>query len=196
MYVEGLEKWGDSIIEEKLSNGNTIYYVEREGMYFEVGIFLRDENKLKVYDNVSEGLMSILFRAYKYKFRIRVFYGDTHTGRSWNEEYDIMGTIGKTCGDIKIPILLKRKDSCWGGALLVGAIIRIDDIEDKKTLWKLSNFHVEPMEIVYYPDVPHGLPYSVIQTKENGVRVNMASFKTEIQAQKWIDFMEGRRYSK
>ena len=81
---------------------------------------------------------------------------------------------------------------------LIGAIVLflLYDIEDKKTLWKLSNFHVEPMEIVYYPDVPHGLPYSVMQTKENGVRINMASFKTEIQAQKWIDFMEGRRYSK
>ncbi len=194
--VVGLEKWGDSVVEEELSNGNTLYYVEREGMYFEVGIYLGDKNKLEVFDNVSEGLMYTILRAYKYGFRIRVFYGDIHTGRSWNEEYDVIGKIGRACGNIKIPILLRRKNSRYGGALLLSSVIRIDDIEDKRTLWELSNFHVEPMEIVYYLDDPNGLPYNVMQTKDSGVRVNVANFKTEIQAQKWIDFMEGKRYNK
>ena len=196
MKIEGLEKWGDEVIPMKLDNGNTLYYVEREGMYFEVGIFLGDKNKLKVFDNVDEALMSLIVKAWKFKFRIRIFYGDIHTGRSWNEEYDVMGKIGRTCGNIKIPILLRRKDSCCGGALLLSSVIRIDDIEDKMTLWKLPNFHVEPMEIVYYPDDPNDLPYNVMQTKDSGVRVNVANFRTEAQAQKWIDFMEGRRYCK
>lgn len=194
--VVGLEKWGDSIVEEQLSNGNTLYYVVRDGMYFEVGILLGDENRLEIFDNVSEGLINILLRAYKYGFRVRVFYGDIHTGRSWNEEYDVTGKIGRTCGKIKVPILLKRKDSNYGGALLLSSVIRIDDIEEKRTLWKLSNFHVEPMEIIYYPDDPNSLPYNVMQTKDSGVRINVANFKTAVQAQKWIDFMEGKRYSK
>ena len=196
MKVNGLEKWGDSIVEENISNGNTIYYVEREGLYFEVGIFIRRENKLETYDNVNEALMSLIVRAWKYKFRIRVFYGDIHTGRSWNEEYDVMGTIGRTTGSIKVPILLRRKDSYYGGALLLSSVIRVDDIEDKKTLWKLPNFHVEPMEIVYYPDDPNGLSYNVMQTKDSGVRINVANFRTEKQANHWIEFMEGKRYSK
>lgn len=196
MKIKGLEKWGDSVVEDKLSNGNTLYYVEREGMYFAVGIFLGDKNKLEVSDNISEELINIILRAYKYKFRIRLFYGDIHTGRSWNEEYDVMGTIGRTTGNIKIPILVHNKRSLGGGALYLPSVIRIDDIEDKRTLWKLPNFHVEPMEIVYYPDDPNGLPYNVMQTKDSGVRVNVANFKTEIQAQKWVEFMEGKRYSK
>lgn len=194
MNVVGLEKWGDSVVEEKLSNGNTLYYVEREEMYFEVGIYLGDKNKLEVFDNVSEELMNIILRAYKYKFRIRVFYGDIHTGRSWNEEYDVMGKIGRTCGNIKIPILLKRKDSYYGGALLLSSVIRIDDIEDKRTLWKLSNFHVEKMTIESRKSKDY--PFAVMQTQDNGAISNIANFKTEIQAQKWIDFMEGKRYSK
>lgn len=194
MKVEGLEKWGDSVVEEKLSNVNTLYYVEREGMYFEVGIYLGDKNKLEVFDNVSEELMNIILRAYKYKFRIRVFYGDIHTGRSWNEDHDVMGKIGRTCGAIKIPILLRRKDSHYGEALLLSSVIRIDDIEDKRTLWKLPNFHVEKMTIESRESKDY--PFAVMQTQDNGAISNIANFKTEIQAQKWIDFMEGKCYCK
>ena len=195
MKVEGLEKWGDSVVEEKLSNRNTLYYVEREGMFFEVGIFLGNKNKLEVFDNVNEALMSLIVRAWKYRFRIRVFYGDIHTGRSWNEEYDVMGMIGKTCGDIGIPILLRRKDSKYGGALLVSSIIRIDDIEDKRTLWKLPNFHVEEMNVCSNDSLE--LPWKVEKLNEETNKWQTeANFKTEIQAQKWIEFMEGKRYSK
>lgn len=195
MKVNGLEKWGDSIVEEKLSNGNTIYYVEKEGLYFEVGIFIGRENKLETYNNVNEALMSLIVRAWKYKFRIRVFYGDIHTGRSWNEEYDVMGTIGRTTGNIKIPILVHNKRSWGGGALLLSSIIRIDDIEDKRTLWKLPNFHVEKMTIEKR-SVSTDYPFAVMQAQDNGAISNVANFKTEGKAKKWIDFMEGKRYSK
>ena len=195
MKVEGLEKWGDSVVEEKLSNRNTLYYVEREGMFFEVGIFLGNKNKLEVFDNVNEALMSLIVRAWKYRFRIRVFYGDIHTGRSWNEEYDVMGMIGKTCGDIGIPILLRRKDSNYGGALLVSSIIRIDDIGDKRTLWKLPNFHVEELNVCSNDSLE--LPWKVEKLNEETNKwQTQACFKTETQAQKWVEFMEGKRYSK
>lgn len=194
MKVEGLEKWGDSVVEEKLSNGNTIYYVEKDGLYFEVGIFIGRENKLKTYDNVNEALMSLIVRAWKYKFRIRVFYGDNKTGRSWNEEYDVMGIVGRSTGNIKIPILLRRKDSYGGGALLLSSVIRIDDIEEKKTLWKLPNFHVEKMTIEKRAFECY--PFAVMQTQDNGAISNIANFKTEAQAQRYKEFMEGKRYSK
>lgn len=195
MKVEGLEKWGDSVVEDKLSNGNTLYYVEREGMFFEVGIFLGKKNKLEVFDNVNEALMSLIIRAWKYKFRVRVFYGDIHTGRSWNEEYDVMGTIGRTCGDIGIPILVHNKRSWGGGALLLSSIIRIDDIEDKRTLWKLPNFHVEEMNVCSNDSLE--LPWKVEKLNEETKQWQTeACFKTEIQAQKWVEFMEGKRYSK
>lgn len=195
MTIKGLEKWGDSVVEEKLSNGNTLYYVEREGMYFEVGIYLGNKNELEVFNNVSEGLMNTILRAYKYKSRVRVFYGDIHTGRSYNEEYYVTGRIGRTCGNIKIPILVHNERSWGGGALLIGSIIRIDDIKDKRTLWKLDNFHVEEMNVCSNDSLE--LPWKVEIFKEDTKQWQTeACFKTEIQAQKWVDFMKGNRYCK
>ena len=175
MRVLGLEKWGDSLIEEKLDNGNTIYYVEKNGMYFEVGIFLGRENKLKVYNNVNDSLMNILLNSCAYHFRIRIWYGYPETGRSWNEEYDTMGRIGRTTGNIKIPILVKNSRSWGGGAVLVGSIIRIDDIEDKRTLWRVPNFHVEDMK-VYEVFGDENYKYQVAKLSEDTLAYNSSFF--------------------
>ena len=195
MTIKGLEKWGDSVVEDKLSNGNTLYYVERNGMFFSVGIFLGNEGKLKVYDNVNERLMDVLSNARKYGYRVRIWYGDRQTGRSWNEEYDVTGRVGRTSGEIGIPILVHNKRSWGGGAILVGSIIRIDDIEDHKTIWKVDNFHVEEMNVC--PNDSLELPWKVEKLNEETKQWQTeACFKTEIQARKWVEFMEGKRYSK
>ena len=60
MRVEGLEKWEDRIKACELGNGNTIYYVERNGVDFEVGIYLGDKKTLEVYNQVDYSLMDIL----------------------------------------------------------------------------------------------------------------------------------------
>lgn len=194
MKVLGLEKWGDSLIEEKLGNGNIIYYVEKNGMYFEVGIFLGRENKLKVYKNVNNSLMNILLNSFAYRFRIRIWYGDQETGRSWNEQYDTMGRIGRTTGNIKIPILVKNSRSWGGEVVLVGSIIRIDAIEDKRTLWEVPNFHVEDMK-VYEVFGYKNYKYRVAKLSEDsGEWEDQASFKTEKQAHNWVAFMRGKRY--
>ena len=194
MTVSGLEKWGDSLIEEKLNNGNTIYYVEKNGMYFKVGIFLGRENKLEVYNNVNDLLMTILLNSCVYNFRIRIWYGDPATGRSWNEVYCTMGRIRRTTGNIKIPILVNNSRSWGGGAVLMGSIIRIDDIEDKITLWKVPNFHVEDMK-VYEIFGNENYKYQVAKLSEDSGKWEVqASFKTEKQAYNWVAFMRGERY--
>ena len=193
MQIKGLEKWGDSVLEEKLPNGNTLYYVERNGMYFDVGIYLGKEKKLEVYDRVDEKLMRVLCNAYSGNYRIRLWYGDRKTGRSWDEEYNVTGRVGRTMGVIKIPILVYNK-RCYGGtAILTGSIIRIDDIEDKRTLWSIPDFHIEPMEI---KEVDGAYPYAVMQTKDDGTIQNIANFKDESSAKRWVDFMTGKRYNK
>jgi hypothetical protein len=77
----------------------------------------------------------------------------------------------------------------------LSSVIRIDDIEDKKTLWKLPNFHVEKMT-VEKRSVSTDYPFAVMQTQDSGAISNIANFKTAEKAQKWVEFMEGKRYSK
>ncbi len=197
MRVKGLERWEDRIKASELSNGNTLYFVEYNGTDFEVAIKLHankeHEEKLEVYSQVDENFIKLLSSCIHSK-RYRIWYGDRQTGRSWNEEYDVTGEIGRTGGHVKIPILLHNTCSIGGSAISIGSIIRIDDIKDKRTLWQVSNFHVEPMEIVttdnkYYP-------YSVMQHKDDGTIQNIANFKKEEQAKRWVAFMNGKRYCK
>lgn len=194
MRVKGLEKWGDSLAGEKLGNGNTIYYIEKNGMCFEAGIFLGRENRLEVYSNMDESLMDILLSAYACHFRVRIWYGDSETGRSWNEEYGTTGRIERTGGNIKAPIMVSSSRSLGGGAVSVGKIIRIDDIEDRRILWQVPNFHVEDMKV--YGIFGHdGYRYQVAKLSEDSGKWEVqANFKTERQACNWVAFMRGERY--
>lgn len=194
MKIAEFRKWKDFLIEEKLDNGNIIYYVEKNGMYFSVGIYLKKENRLKVYKNVNKPLIDILLNAYNFNFRVRIWYGDSETGRSWNDMYDTMGIIRRSTGKIKIPILINNSRSLGGCDVLVGSIIRIDDIEEKRTLWKVPNFHVEDMKI-YEIFGNENYKYQIAKLSENsGEWEVQASFKTEKQAHNWAAFMRGERY--
>lgn len=57
--------------------------------------------------------------------RIRLFYGDSKTGRDWCEEWGTMGYVGKSTGNIKIPLLISSKRAYGGSAILTGSIVRI-----------------------------------------------------------------------
>jgi hypothetical protein len=52
------------------------------------------------------------------RFRIRLDYGDTATGRSWGETSDSVGYISRSTGEIKIPLLVRTARSAAGEALL------------------------------------------------------------------------------
>ena len=72
--------------------------------------------------------------------RIRVWYGDNKTGKSWNEENDICGYIGRTTGSKKIPILINNKRSWGGSGILCHAIVKIVRTDNKAVLYEHPNF--------------------------------------------------------
>ena len=70
-------------------------------------------------------IREILETARRKGTRIRVHYGDTVTGRDWEERYDVAGRVGRSMGPCKVPILLHNRRSMGGGAMLDHCIVRI-----------------------------------------------------------------------
>lgn len=117
--------------------------------------------------------------------KLRIFLGDSKTGRCWLEECDVVGYIGRSMGPMRAPILLKSKTSSGGGAILTACIVRI--LNNKcKELWCHPTFYIDPMDVL--PDSTHvEYPWQVSIRGHNEAR-----FKTQDQALRWVDFMSGR----
>lgn len=198
MMIKGLEKWGDKVIPCELGNGNIAYYVNfglEPYTSIEVGIWIKDENKLEVFSQVDEKLISVILQYRGSNERLRFWYGDRDTGKSWNEEFEVLGRIGRSSGTFKVPLVLNNSRSCYGGSLMFSPLVRIDEVSSHRTLWKVPNFHVEKLYLQHTP-VNRDYPWAVMQLRDNGDVLNVANFKTDVKAKRWIDFMNGKRYSK
>ena len=180
----------------KLDNGNTQHYRMVENTGFEVQLDLKSGEIEDYSGTVNDRLINVILRYINNRKRVRVWYGDTKTGRSWNEEYDVTGYIGRSGGSLHVPLLVNNSRSFGGGALSVGCIIRIDDIESHSTVWKVDNFHVEEMKLVYKEGEKY--PYMVMQKKDGEADFthNIANFKSEKSALRYMQFMTGERYNK
>ena len=143
-------------------------------------------------ERTPEAVCNILSRFYhmsrtgRIAPRLRVWYGDTETGRCWMEENDITGYVGRSTGPIKIPLLIHNSRSYGGGAILDHCIIRIT----------ARNPHVNRIDCLYsHPDFH--IPTITIE----GASVLFdgeihANFKTAEQAHRYAAFMAGERMGK
>ena len=71
--------------------------------------------------------------------RVRIFLGDTTTGKDWCEVYDTIGYIGRSTGTVKIPLIVATARSLGGGAILDHCIVKITI--DKRTVYQHPNYH-------------------------------------------------------
>jgi hypothetical protein len=143
------------------------------------------------HESTPTEIKELLTRLNASRRRVRIWYGDTKTGRSWNEENSVTGEIGRSMGPAKIPLLIANRRSYGGGALLDHCIIRIDDINSRYILYIHPHFYTNL----------HRIGAHVYETKRtDGINTNtptlIASFKDETKAKKFIEFMEGKRYAK
>jgi hypothetical protein len=101
-------------------------------------MYIVTESNTYYSEGTRNDVIDILERARYRGQRIKLFYGDIKTGRNWNEEHYTVGTIGKSTGTVKIPLLIATKRSMGGGAILTDCIIAIK--EGKNVLYKAANF--------------------------------------------------------
>ena len=88
-----------------------------------------------------QAIINILEDSRQDQIRLLFDFGDIKTGKSWGEDCDIRGVVGRSCGGTyNIPLLIKTTRSHGGGALLDHCIIKITDIKTKEVLYQHSKY--------------------------------------------------------
>ncbi len=105
-----------------------------------VTTFIQQPSGTCYHESTSDEVIRVLEGVMRSKRRIRLFYGDTATGRSWLDEWDVIGHLGRSMGPIKIPLLLKSLRSSGGSGILDHCIIRIQ--EGHQVLYSHPDFHI------------------------------------------------------
>jgi hypothetical protein len=116
--------------------------------------------------------------------RVRLFYGDARNGRSWEDEWSAVGTVGRSMGTVKIPLLIETRRSVGGGAILDNCIVKL----------MINGCVVYQHPAFYQPQYNIDATVKPVAVKADGQIA--ATFKTETSARRWVDFMTGRRMSK
>lgn len=75
--------------------------------------------------DTHERVIMLLCNAHANNTRLKIFLGDTKTKKLWEDDPEI-GYIGRSTGQIKIPLLIKNKRSFGGGGLLTQCIVKIE----------------------------------------------------------------------
>jgi len=143
-------------------------------------------------ENTCDRVKTVLAECYNKQYRVRIWYGDIDTGVSWLEEYDVTGTIGRSSGQAKIPLLIKNSRSNGGGGILCHCIIRIDVISSRRTIYKHPLFNVPTLGVYPNLDEDTKTKYPFIVLKYGTIQ---ARFKSRTSAYNYIDFMTGDRYT-
>lgn len=76
--------------------------------------------------------------------RVRIFYGDKKTGKDWFERWDTIGYIGRSCGQVSVPLIIANKRSLCGPAILDDCIVKITI--NKQVVYQHPKYHA-PIEM-------------------------------------------------
>lgn len=160
------------LFESKLSNGNVIKYA-------------RLPSGTCYHQETPDQVIRLLEKLQNSGAEVKIYYGDTQTGQSWHDEFDVVGRIGRSTGSIKIPLLVP-KDDCGGPGLLDHCIIRIDSREG--TLYQHKKFRVGDMSLSKGSDKQ--LPWEVFIDS-----VLHARFALNAEATKFMSFLQGNVFA-
>lgn len=114
---------------------------------------------------------------------VRLILGDTGTGESWLDEYDVIGRIGRSTGSLKVPLLVAPGEHC-GPAILTACVLAIVALQDGRWLYRHPSFH-EP-ELSIRPSTEPGWAWEVLRNAEP-----IARFRDIAQAGGYAAFMRG-----
>ncbi|MDE2298439.1 MAG: hypothetical protein KGK18_09745 [Burkholderiales bacterium] len=86
--------------------------------------------------------------------KVRLVLGDAMTGESWLDEHDVVGTIGRSCGSFKVPLLVEEGEH-GGGAILTARVLCISDWRSGKTRYRHPAYREPDLGIKPTEDAAH-----------------------------------------
>ena len=125
----------------------------------------------------------VIDRCFRNGTRVRLFYGDTETGREWGEENDVLGSIGRSVGPLKSPILILKGEHS-GTTILEHCLLKIMDANTRRILWVHDRYQTPTFSIT--EDATPKLPFKGTMNGQSKAR--FASFA---KAAAWVAFMSG-----
>lgn len=155
--------------------GKTLYRRSQSGFYFP--------------DTCSAEQKNAIAYAHSAGVRVRIFQGDANTGESWPEEWGVTGTIGRSMGPCKIPLLICNARSMGGGGLLSDCIVAMFNTRTGHAIYKHPSFNPGTWQVM-----PADIPDYCETVTHNGAI--HARFKKPGQALRYCAFMRGERFSK
>lgn len=161
-------------------------------MSLQIDIKLFNDQSYKVangtYYNVQTDnrIIEVLERCRMSGRRIRLDYGDVETGRSWGEDNDVTGKLGRSMGPVKVPILLHNARSTGGPQLLDQCLVAIMDTHGR-TLYRHPSY--QPSHDWENARIRPGEKYAELFARhtQSSREELVARFITRAHAQRYID---------
>lgn len=124
---------------------------------------------------------------------IRVYYGDSKTGRDWSEENDVIGTVGRSGGLMKVPLLVPEGE-CGGPAMLDNRIVKIQRVSDGKVLYQHPTYQAPDLALhSLNPEIKGPKGAYTHEVTRDGETV--ARFRSLGAAAAYVAFMHGTSFA-
>jgi hypothetical protein len=146
----------------------------------------RIENGTAYHIDTPIRVIEILEKARQNRTRIRIWYGKN--GHCWNDEFGTIGTVGRSTGQYKIPLLIKNRRSIGGAAILDDCIVRIDVNYGRGKI--VTVYTDDSIKFDKFISTDLGNVYN--ETKDK----LYARCKNGDSGKRLADFMNGKRWSK
>lgn len=115
--------------------------------------------------------------------KVRLILGNTMTGQTWFDEFDVVGRIGRSTGWRKVPLLIEDGE-VGGGAILTACLLSIVDWQSGRTLFRHAAYQPPALRIAPTGDTDR--PWAV-QHREK----DLARFQDIGKAGAHLAFMRG-----
>lgn len=124
--------------------------------------------------------------------KVRIFLGNTKTGRDWMEEFDTIGSIARSMGPMKVPLIGD------GHAVLTHCIVKLVNTATGEVVYEHPKYHLPKIELVNAPDYEKssGYTHSVMVEDADGDMQCQGNFKSSKAAQAWINFISGQTHKR